>query len=53
MVGMQNHGSLLYLFKLADFQSLIHHNSGVCFGPFHQPFVLHATYEMLLTFDVV
>ena len=43
-----------YLFTLADSQSHIHHNnSGVCFSPFYQPFVLHSTFKMLLTFEVV
>ena len=27
--------------------------SGVCFGSFHQLFVLHSTYEMLLAFEVL
>ena len=54
MVRMQNHGSMFYLFKFAALQSHIHHNnSGVCFGLFHHLFVLHSTYEMLLTFEVV
>ena len=41
-------------FKFGDLQSHIHHNiSGVCFGSFHHHFVLHSTYEMLQTFEVV
>ena len=55
MVGMQNQGNMFYLFKFADLQSHIHHsNSEVFFSPFHHPFVLHTTYEMLhmKTFEV-
>ena len=54
MVGMQNHGSMFYLFKFADLQPHIHHNnSEVCFGLFHHPFALHSVNEILLTFEVV
>ena len=46
--GMQNHGSIFYLFKFADLLPHIHHNnSKVCFSPFHHPFVLHSIYEIL------
>ena len=54
MVGMQNHGSMFYLFKFADSQSDSHqNNSRVCFGIFHHLFILHSTYKMLQGFEVV